>query len=347
MLRDTHWRLVVQVEIAELALEYAGLRVQDRRRQARLSASLAEHGQQSPVLVVEPGESPGRLVLIDGYLRVEALRQLARDAVDALRLDLSEMDALLLRHRLESGRRRSALEDAWLLHELQVRHGLSQQRIGERLDRSASWISRHLALVRVLPEPVQRAVQCAVLPPQAASKYLVPLARANPEACAQLVRSLGTTRVSVRQVEHLYVGWREGDAEQRRRLIEDPHLYLKAVEVVPAATPPSGPNGPSLLLVELERMAGCCRRARARLREHVLEQASPRRRQAILRAWREASLSFTALAEIMTTEDVDAGSGHEDGDPAPCGAGSRGEEDRGSPLDLAQRGAASAAQWTG
>jgi ParB/RepB/Spo0J family partition protein len=338
----------VQVEIAELVLQYAGLRVQDRRRQARLSASLAEHGQQSPVLVVEAaGAGRPQLVLIDGYLRVEALRQLARDVVDALRLDLSEVDALLLRHRLETGRRRSALEDAWLLHELQVRHGLRQQQLGERLDRSSSWISRHLALVRVLPEPVQRAVQLAVLPPQAASKYLVPLARANPEACAQLVTALGTTRVSVRQVEHLYVGWREGDVAQRQRLLSDPHLYLKALEVVPAAEPSSGPNGPSLLLAELERMAGCCRRARARLREHALEQASPRRRHGILRAWREASLSFTALAEIMTTEESDVGSGHEDGDPATRGAGPGRAEDCSGALDLAQCGAAGAAQRTG
>jgi ParB family chromosome partitioning protein len=336
----------VQVEISELALEYAGLRVQDRRRQARLSASLAEHGQQSPVLVVT-GSAPERLVLIDGYLRVEALRQLARDMVDALRLDLSEVDALLLRHRLEASRRRSALEDAWLLHELQVRHGLSQQQLGERLDRSSSWISRHLGLVRVLPEPVQRAVQLAVLPAQAASKYLVPLARANPEACAQLVTALGTTRVSVRQVEHLYAGWREGDAEQRRHLLADPHLYLKALEVVAAAEPSPGPNGPSLLLAELERMAGCCRRARARLREHALEQASPRRRQGILRAWREASLSFAALAEIMTTEEADAGSGHEDDGPPPRGAGPGRAEDRSGALDLAQCGAAGAAQRTG
>jgi hypothetical protein len=298
------------------------------------------------VLVVA-GSAPERLVLIDGYLRVQSLRQLARDVVDALRLDLSELDALLLRHRLEAGRRNSALEDAWLLHELQVRHGLRQQEMSVRLDRSPSWISRHLALVRVLPEAVQQAVQQAVLPPQAASKYLVPLARANPEACAQLAAALGATRVSVRQVEHLYVGWREGDAEQRQRLLADPHLYLKAVEVVPAADPPVGSNGPSLLLAELERMAGCCRRARARLREHALEQATPRRRQGILRAWREASLSFAALAEIMTTEEADAGSGHEDGDPTARGVGSRGAEHRGDAVDLAQCGAASAAQRAG
>ena len=53
----------MQVELWQLDLEYSGLRIGDGGRQGRLLASLAEHGQQQPVLVVRQGE---RYVLIVG-----------------------------------------------------------------------------------------------------------------------------------------------------------------------------------------------------------------------------------------------------------------------------------------
>lgn len=335
----------MQVEIAELRLKYAEMRVPDRRRQARLSASLAEHGQQCPVLVVRARDE--RPVLIDGYLRVAALQGLARDLVEAAPLELPEAQALMLKHHLERARRRPALEDAWLLHELIEQHGLSQQELAVQLDRSPSWVSRHLALVRVLPPSVQEAVRRELLPPQAASKHLVPLARANPQTCERLVQALHPTPVSVRQVEQLALGWREGDAEQRERILSQPHLYLKALEVVPHATPPASPNASGLLLIDLERVAGSCRRARERLRTGALTDITPRRRHGVLRGWREASLSFAALAELMEGEEADARPGHENGHPALARTGTRQAEDRPSAGSLPECSASSPSERAG
>ncbi len=61
----------MKVEIGELTLRYAGLRITDPGRQARLEASLAREGQHSPVLVVED-EADG-LVLVDGYRRIKGV----------------------------------------------------------------------------------------------------------------------------------------------------------------------------------------------------------------------------------------------------------------------------------
>lgn len=54
----------LQVEIHELELRYAALRIGDSGRQARLEASLARDGQQSPVLVIAGGHDES--VLVDG-----------------------------------------------------------------------------------------------------------------------------------------------------------------------------------------------------------------------------------------------------------------------------------------
>lgn len=163
----------MRVEIGDLTLRYAGLRVRDAARAARMRASLATDGQQSAVTVISAdNDAPRRFVLIDGYLRVAALRAIGCDVVDAVLVELPESDALIMAHRLDEVGRRTALEDGWLLDELMQHHGLKQDDLMLRLSRSRSWVCRRLALVLVLPEVAQRAVRDGHVPAQSAMKYL-------------------------------------------------------------------------------------------------------------------------------------------------------------------------------
>jgi hypothetical protein len=59
-------------------------------------ASLAESGQQTPIVVVAAEGRPGRYLVIDGYKRIAALEQLGRDTVEAVVWPMAEAEALLL-----------------------------------------------------------------------------------------------------------------------------------------------------------------------------------------------------------------------------------------------------------
>jgi len=303
----------VEVEICELELRYAGLRIADPGRCARLEASLAREGQQSPVLVVSDGKN--RYVLVDGYRRVEGLRSLGRDVVEVVVLPLAEAAALVEVWRMETSRRRSALEDGWLLAELVETHGLQQAELAAQLRRSKSWISQRLGLVRALPESAQQAVREGLVPAQAAGKYLVPFSRANTEHCERLVAALGTTAITARQLGRLYATWRAGDDALRERLVSHPLLFLKADEAVD--TEVEADDG-LRLAGELEGLAGLCGKVRRRVRDGVFSRANPASRATATRSWREACLAFDSLVELMDREVTRAGSEHPDGDPAPA-----------------------------
>ena len=84
----------MDLEFQQLDRRYEALRKRSPRREARLLASLAELGQQVPVVVVADGVGDGH-VLVDGYKRVRALVRLRRDTVRATVWDLAEAEALL------------------------------------------------------------------------------------------------------------------------------------------------------------------------------------------------------------------------------------------------------------
>jgi ParB family transcriptional regulator, chromosome partitioning protein len=148
-----HGAGAMELELHQLDLRYAGLRRRSAKRDRAVLASLAEIGQQVPVVVLQ---EPGcRAVLLDGYKRVRALERLGKDTVQATAWALPEADALVLERLMRSAEAESALEQGWLLRELSDRFALSGPELARRFDKSLSWVSRRLALVRQLPESIQ------------------------------------------------------------------------------------------------------------------------------------------------------------------------------------------------
>lgn len=227
----------MQLEFHQLDRRWATLRARDPLRQRHLLASLAESGQQTPIIVVESNE---HYLVIDGHKRIAALEQLGRDTVAAVVWPMSEADALLLSRSMRFSPQESALEQGWLLSEMEQRFHYSLDELARRLDRSASWVSRRLALVDLLPEAIQQHVRDGKIAAQVAMKYLVPVARVDADDCLRLATIFIEQRCDARAAQQLYTAWRKGTRTVRERILAEPELFLKTQRPTPpTATPAS------------------------------------------------------------------------------------------------------------
>lgn len=279
----------MDVDLHLLELRHRDLRIHDGKRRRRLIGSIAEMGQQAPVVVIRDAE---RFVLIDGYLRVEALRQLHHDTVMATTWQLSEVEALV-HHRHLEGTKRGALEDAWLLGRLRE-YGLTMDELARRLCRSKSWVSRQLGLRDALATSAQEAVRAGTVPPHAAMKYLVPLARANKRQCEQLVAGLGDTRVSDRELGALYTAWRRADRVGKQRIVAEPLLFLRTLSPTKDRD-----DETTTLHKDLAALAAIALRAGRQIRDSGQFAAE------LTGAWRAAREAFAALT--TTIAEIHAG----------------------------------------
>jgi ParB family transcriptional regulator, chromosome partitioning protein len=300
----------ITIECRALELRYAHLRIRDAGAEARLAASMAEAGQTSPVIVVHDADE--RPVLLDGYRRVRALGQLGTDTVNVIVLGLSEADGLVYCHRQETSRRRSVVEEGWLVRELSGQ-GPPLRAIGVALGRTASWVSRRMALVSALPEGAEEAVRSGRVPPHAAMKSLVPLARDNKIQCEHLVRALGAERVTTRQMAQLYAAWRAGDGEVRERIASAPRLFLRAVE----ASAPEPGDEIGWLVQKLGVAGDALSRTSESLERAATADASVVKSARVRRAIRTMKAAWEALHSRM--EEYDAGPRHADCDLAAAG----------------------------
>lgn len=283
----------MELEFHQLDLRYESLRRRAPEKEKRLLASLAEHGQQAPIVVV--ADETGRHVVVDGYKRVRALKTLKVDTVEATSWELSEAEALLLERLMRSAENDGPFEQAWLLRELHERFSLSREELARRFDKSESWVSRRLSLVEDLPGELQERVREGAIVAHAAMKYLVPMARANRAHAVQLVSALKGHRPSSRQMGALYGAWLHGGAKSRELLLADPWTFLKAQEELQRAK--SEPSLAQLLLADLGALGGISRRATKRLREGAARAMDrPERDQvgrALLQAKADSDVLFT------------------------------------------------------
>jgi ParB/RepB/Spo0J family partition protein len=216
------------LEFHQLDRRLEHLRVHHPARFRQLLASLAEAGQQTPILVIPSGQ---KYLVIDGHQRIAALQQLRRDTVEALILDTTtEAEALLLVHSLRTNSEpETALEQGWLLAEMEEKHGYTIEELARRFNRSASWIARRLSLVETLPEAVQQQVREGRIAAQIAMRYLAPVARIDVEHCQRMAQIFAQPHWTTRQAELLYNAWRDARGKQsRERILAEPELFLKA-----------------------------------------------------------------------------------------------------------------------
>jgi ParB/RepB/Spo0J family partition protein len=219
---------VQHIDLHALIPRFASLRLHDAARLARLVASIEQQGQLMPVVAVPEADTAGHWVLIDGYRRREALQRIGEDRIWVDAWERSVDEALMACLARGPDRAWEAIEEAALIAELSSRHSL--QGIARQLGRDVSWVSRRLSLIKALPEDLLNQVRAGRISLWAATRILAPLARANAEHARILLAQLEHQPLSTRELGRLYEQYRQASKVQRRRLVENPALFVQALD---------------------------------------------------------------------------------------------------------------------
>lgn len=238
-------KTVMTIEHHCLQLPYASLRLHPRHRLDRLVLSMESQGQLVPVVVVP--SVPNQWVLMDGYLRVNALRRVGKDSVDAEVWDCELAQALLMLLTEHQSRTWDVFEEALLLQELHIHHGFSQNSLATRIGRDKSWVNRRLALLDNLSEPILQAITREKLSVWSATRIVAPLARANVIHGKCLLSYLLENFISTRDLKFFYDHYQRSNHQQRSNMVNDPGLFFKAQKLLAVEkqtkTLQAGPEG--------------------------------------------------------------------------------------------------------
>jgi ParB-like chromosome segregation protein Spo0J len=226
----------LNVDLHLLELRFAGARLIELHAVERLARSIERDGQIVPCIVVgaaldsSDAKDSERLVLIDGYRRVAALRRLGRDRAFVERWPCDLAEAVMGMLARTQSRSFAAIEEALLLRELTQGLGVSQREIGRRCGRDDSWVNRRLQLLSALPESGLAAVCTGRLSTWAATRVIAPLARASTTHAEQLLAALKQAPLSTRELCRWFDHYQKARRAVRERMVKHPKLFVQALD---------------------------------------------------------------------------------------------------------------------
>ena len=323
----------LESDLHRLDLRFASLRIRQAQAVDRLARSIEQNGQLVPVVAV--AEQENRWVLIDGYLRIEALRRLSRDTAWVELWDCPLSQALLCVLVRVQGRTWEAIEEGAILRELITRFELSQREVARQIGRDASWVNRRLSLVQELPEALLVAICQGELSTWATTRVLAPLARANSEHAQTLLAALQREPLSARELYTWYQHYHKANGLKRERMLAQPRLFCQVLEAQAqeqeARQLREGPEG--AWLAELKRIR---QRLRGLHKQAPLVFAGVPETGPLQQAWVEMKIIVQDLDETLQRVTHHDSSGNSRSDSGPAQQGQPGTQDRPAVEDLAQ-----------
>lgn len=279
-----------------LELRHENLRVKQVSAEKNLLSSLSEQGQQSPVIVVREAE---RWVVIDGHKRIRALKKLKADTVQVVVWEMTQAEALACMYRMSAGGVRHAFEEGRLIETLHREFRWTLREIGQKLLKSKSWVSRRLSLVEEMPEWLTEAIVEGRMGVNAAVVYVGPLWRHNSSEAKALVEKIQALELSDRQIRELLVCYRTAKPEVKKKIGEDPALYLKARQAAQATADLNEPE--SRCVRNLTIVGNICVGLVKSLPEALPTESTGSIRETIHKAWADCDEKYRWLEKTAAT----------------------------------------------
>lgn len=218
-----------RIEVRYLEQPFAALRQRKLSAYMKLMESLQQEEDQLVPVIVVPGQEQ-HWILIDGYLRVGALKKLGVDTVAAEIWSCDTATALLFLMIGTQQRPWEAIEQGQLLEILNKEYGISQVEIAKGIGRDVSWVNRRLALVQDISSNGFRAYSESKISKWALTRVIQPLARANSEHADRLIEYLYHTKQSTRSLEKYFNHYQRSNQKTRQKIVENPELFFKILE---------------------------------------------------------------------------------------------------------------------
>ena len=216
------------INVTALEEPYRGMRVRDRRSEARMLVSMQALGQKTPMIVIA-GSAAGTYAVVDGHKRLRVLKSLKADVAQTVVWSRPAAEALVQVYRMQDGGSWNALEEGALVEQLHRTAKWPLRRVAEELERTVGWASRRLGLIEELPGTIVEAVQQGKIGVYSAIMCLLPLSRDNRSVAERLAGKLAEGVFTTRQIRVLYEHCLKGPAKVTQAIASDPGAFLKAL----------------------------------------------------------------------------------------------------------------------
>lgn len=215
--------MIQEVEISSFDLRYEGYRMKNPTAEKTLLTSILENGIREPLqgVDIEPPESPGSRILLNGFKRYRCAKKLSIDIVPYSSLGNDEAFGIITLLRIANSKNLTILEQAKLIDELNKVHKLSVDQMAQLLEKSKGWVSMRLGMIEQMSEVVMGKIFKGQFPAYSYMYSLRPFIRMNEikkKEIEEFVCLASGKDLSIRDLDILAHGYFDGGEDLREQL---------------------------------------------------------------------------------------------------------------------------------
>jgi predicted transcriptional regulator len=206
------------IEISELDTRYEHYRLASAGAEKMLLFSIRSHGIRDPLQGVDVG---GKHLLLDGFKRYRCAKALHIAMVPYRSMGSDEAAGILELLRISNSKSLTIIEQARLIEELGSVYKMSNEDIAGQLERSKSWVSMRVGLLREVSDVVKEKLFSGEFPTYAYMYTLRQFMRMNSTAhkdIDEFVTSVAGKQLSIRAIEALAHGYFRGGEDIRQQI---------------------------------------------------------------------------------------------------------------------------------
>ena len=209
------------LEVNQIDLRYAELRLRDASQERRLLSSIAERGIDEPLCGVPNSAVPGGGILLDGFKRLRCARRLGLTTVPWGELGADEVSGIVGLVTRSNSCALHLLEQARCVDTLKKSFGMGAVEIAHRLDRSTGWVGMRLGLLSEMRPKIREAVFSGKFPARSylyTLRHFTRVKKVDPRETDEFVGAVGGKNLSTRQIDVLARGFFEGSAQLKEQI---------------------------------------------------------------------------------------------------------------------------------
>jgi predicted transcriptional regulator len=206
------------IEISELDTRYEHYRLASAGAEKMLLLSIRSHGIRDPLQGVDVNR---KHLLLDGFKRYRCAKALHIAMVPYRSIGNDEAAGILELIRVSNAKSLTIIEQARLINELGSVYNMSNDDIAGQLERSKSWVSMRVGLLREVSDVVLEKLFSGEFPTYAYMYTLRQFMRMNSTAqkdIDEFVTSVAGKQLSIRDIEVLAHGYFRGGEDIRHQI---------------------------------------------------------------------------------------------------------------------------------